>query len=418
MRSLPTLPIVYGVYREVGGPVFGSQVLAPLAWLAEQGHDTYLVALAPLGNFIRPSGRRAFGQLRQSVADPLDAQSAWLPASPSRLRCPTYDAALLAAFLRFRFRNRPFIFHCRGAGMTALALRVRRHQSDFRIVFDCRGIAYAEYLYERRSIGRSETELARSAKNLLEMEKRCARQADSILCVSNAMAGYLVREFGVDREKITVVPCSVDAQKFASGASEREAVRRELRIDGRFVLTYCGSMHAWQLPEMGFRLFRLIQRLAPEAHYLILTTQPERMKALAARHGLGTEEATVVRVPHEEVPRYLAAGDVGLLLRERSLVNEVASPVKFAEYLAAGLPVILTEGIGDFSELVRLRSLGMVFEEKATDDEVASQLCEFIGRYNTDPGALRESCLKAAHNYLSHQQNYPALSRAYQRLSA
>ncbi|MDQ3101430.1 MAG: glycosyltransferase, partial [Bacteroidota bacterium] len=65
-------------------------------------------------------------------------------------------------------------------------------------------------------------------------------------------------------------------------------------------------------------------------------------------------------LPHAQVHGVLAACDIGLLVRSRSVTNEVASPTKFAEYLHAGLPVLISENIGDLSELVQKDRLGWV----------------------------------------------------------
>lgn len=45
-------------------------------------------------------------------------------------------------------------------------------------------------------------------------------------------------------------------------------------------------------------------------------------------------------VPYHKMASYLSAADVAFIWRDKSSVNEVASPVKFSEYLACGLPVI------------------------------------------------------------------------------
>ncbi len=57
---------------------------------------------------------------------------------------------------------------------------------------------------------------------------------------------------------------------------------------------------------------------------------------------------------------YYRLCDYGLLLREKSITNKVASPVKFAEYLYAGLRVLISPEIGDYSEMVSYYNLGHV----------------------------------------------------------
>ena len=64
-----------------------------------------------------------------------------------------------------------------------------------------------------------------------------------------------------------------------------------------------------------------------------------------------------------EVPKYLLAADYGLLIRENTVTNQVASPVKFAEYLACGLPVIISRNLGDYSEFVTKNNCGYLLNE-------------------------------------------------------
>ncbi|HMZ48095.1 MAG TPA: hypothetical protein PLP28_03885, partial [Flavobacteriales bacterium] len=63
---------------------------------------------------------------------------------------------------------------------------------------------------------------------------------------------------------------------------------------------------------------------------------------------------------HAQVSAALAQCDLGIMVRERTITNQVASPTKFAEYLASGLRIITNAGLGDFSELVAREDLGLV----------------------------------------------------------
>jgi glycosyltransferase involved in cell wall biosynthesis len=74
------------------------------------------------------------------------------------------------------------------------------------------------------------------------------------------------------------------------------------------------------------------------------------------------------------VPEYLAAGDLGLLLRDPHPVNRVASPVKFAEYLAAGLPVLVSPGVGDAAAIVERERVGFVHRPRRALGAVMAQV--------------------------------------------
>ena len=67
---------------------------------------------------------------------------------------------------------------------------------------------------------------------------------------------------------------------------------------------------------------------------------------------------------HEEVTNFLLACDWGILIREQSVTNKVASPTKFAEYLSAGLPVIISENLGDYTEFVKNNDCGIIYLEQ------------------------------------------------------
>ncbi len=68
-------------------------------------------------------------------------------------------------------------------------------------------------------------------------------------------------------------------------------------------------------------------------------------------------------VPNDEVYKYLNAADFGILFRENTVMNNVASPTKFAEYMLCGLPVIISEGVGDYSYYTLEKEVGIILNE-------------------------------------------------------
>lgn len=412
-----TTRVVFAVYREAAGPVFSSQVVGPVTWLATRGLAIQLLSFIPFGTWFRGAARRAFLVLKTQVRERLGSRAVWLPACPSRISSDPLAAWGLSGWLRWKCGRSPVVIHCRGASMTTLALGMRGRTKGSRVVFDCRGLAHAEYAYEQTIAGYSPEAWVVRRDQIREMEQRCARDADAVVCVSNAMARYLVDEFKIDSSRLRVVPCVVNTGVFAQALSARDAMRSELEFGDRLVVTYCGGLHSWQLPQESFRIFKLIRCFESRAHFFALTTQPDRMREMAMLAGLNQADITVLRVPHNEVPRYLVAGDIGLLMREISLVNAVASPVKFGEYLAAGLPVFLTEGIGDFSEVVHRDGLGLVFSLDDTKQDLLARLESFVGEYQRHMMLYRERCCRAAHRLLSPEVCYPTLVELYKELN-
>jgi glycosyltransferase involved in cell wall biosynthesis len=124
-------------------------------------------------------------------------------------------------------------------------------------------------------------------------------------------------------------------------------------------------------------------------------------------------------VPSDQVALYLSAGDLGLLPRRPSLVNQVASPVKFAEYLAAGLPVLTNQGVGDYSELVHREGIGVALSATCTGlDATAGELVAFVESYVRAPLRMRDRCQAIARAHLDLESHIPAIGCLYRRLVA
>ncbi len=73
---------------------------------------------------------------------------------------------------------------------------------------------------------------------------------------------------------------------------------------------------------------------------LILTQNKKKFQDLLKKYDLDPSRYYVQTVPHEEVLRYLAACDSGILFREPHIINWVSRPTKVLEYQAAGLEIV------------------------------------------------------------------------------
>src|SRR5438445_239670 len=106
---------------------------------------------------------------------------------------------------------------------------------------------------------------------------------------------------------------------------------------------------------------RSARRADPRTFALVLTqSAPEPMVEALERAGFSPDDYRVMTVPPAEMPRYLHAADVGLSLIRTSYARRASSPTKFAEYLAAGLPVISTADIGDLDAHIEEHRAGVL----------------------------------------------------------
>jgi glycosyltransferase involved in cell wall biosynthesis len=124
----------------------------------------------------------------------------------------------------------------------------------------------------------------------------------------------------------------------------------------------------------------------------ILTPDAEEFAHLLTP--ISKEDYRIEFRPHESIGNLIHAADVGLLIRRRDLINSVASPVKFPEYLACGLPVIIGTEVGDYSTLVQKKRLGVLVDPEYPDSW-DREIGHLLSLLNKDK-SLRQRCREMA----------------------
>jgi glycosyltransferase involved in cell wall biosynthesis len=254
------------------------------------------------------------------------------------------------------------ILHCHGEAGSYLGLLVKKKRGeDIPVISDLRGLVSQESLLcgsERDLIRRSLFNLR--AREFQKIEECVVKESHLIFCVSQKFKEYLEKLYRVSPNKITVIPSLVDTKFFFFSPGLREMKRNELGIKKRIVLVYSGSTVKWQLPEETVAFFKGIKKMFPEAFLLFLTNNVSCARKYFDR--MDRRDYLLTSAPHRDVPAYLNAADIGILLRERNLVNRVAAPIKFGEYLCCGLPIIISRGVGDTEEIIKEHEMGKLVD--------------------------------------------------------
>ncbi len=177
------------------------------------------------------------------------------------------------------------------------------------------------------------------------------RRADRVVVVSERLAEH-VQRLGVRRDKVLVLPNAVDPRLFHAGI-DGDGVRARLGLGARFVVGFSGTLKPWHGVEHLLRAAALAQQAVPAIELLVIGDGPERanLSELAQRLGMEGWTHFLGSLPHDQVGGYLAACDV-LVAPYGRLEHDWFSPLKVAEYLAIGRPVIasavgqLRDGLG------------------------------------------------------------------------
>ena len=274
------------------------------------------------------------------------------------------------------------IFHGRSHVGTAIGALARRLAGG-RLIFDIRGFLADEYV---------DSGNWRRGGLLYRLTKRAEqwlwRTADGVVVLTERARETLFRN-GAGGRPLEVIPCCVAVQRFAGV----EPI--DLGLAGRRVLAYVGSIGGFYLVRETAELLEVARELDRRTFALIITRSDDAAALVAEleRRGFTRDDYRVVSAAPEDVPRYLAAAEAGLLLTRPSFARRASSPTKYAEYLAAGLPVIATSGIGDLDEQIEEGRTGTLLPR--LDRAAYAEAIRVVDELRRDP-ALAERCRAAA----------------------
>jgi glycosyltransferase involved in cell wall biosynthesis len=204
------------------------------------------------------------------------------------------------------------------------------------------------------------------------------------------------------RKNLSVAGCAV-ALSSAVPLEMRDSARDRLGLGQELVVAFNGSFFAdWGDPNEYVDLFKIIKRFGFNPIFLVLTQTPaEKVEEFLGSRSISPAEYRVLSLAHETIPSILVAADLGLLLRKESIVNRLASPMKFPEYLMSGVPVIATDNIGDISNQIRSFRLGLIYDK--TDPAIPGELHSWLEYVQSEDGtAIKRRCREFAEAFLSY----------------
>ena len=135
------------------------------------------------------------------------------------------------------------------------------------------------------------------------------------------------------------------------------------------------------------------------ARLLILSgDRPDLFAQIAEQHGIDGAEYLVHRAERDAVPGWLSAADAGIAFIRTATCERGSSPVKIGEYLAVGLPVVITNSIGNYSDLIARENIGAVISAH-TSESYLKAAHRLVSLWR-DKETLRDQCRSIAQSEL------------------
>lgn len=266
-----------------------------------------------------------------------------------------FKILLFFSYLKFFIKNRSdySIIHIRSYVPYLFLLPIMPLLKS-KIVFDMRGVLPEEYIEQSSKFkGKLFYYLFKYFEFVF------LNKSDKIVVVSNKFKDHIISSYkNKFFDKIDVIT-TFSIRNIISDIN----LRSELGVnqyDKLFV--YSGSLTKWQNFDVILHLYMEISFFIKNSCLLVFTNDIIEAESIL-RYNLPNGNFRVKFVNNGLLNTYLSQCDIGFLLRSNSIVNKVSAPIKFKDYLTAKVPVIISNGIGDSSDIISKYGVGVVIDK-------------------------------------------------------
>lgn len=244
----------------------------------------------------------------------------------------------------------------RGIWATNLALKLKAAGKVKQLCYDGRGAIAAE-VREYKVI---EDEAVTS--QVWGAEQKSVLESDFRIAVTEKLIQYWEKDFQYKRGKEVVIPCTLSSTFTDISPDYILKMRHEIRSllnwkEHDIVLVFSGSTAGWQSLGILKEMLEFYLKQSENIKVLFLSKEDNSISHLSNQFPTQIAQKWL---DHKEVNKYLFACDYGIMIREDSVTNRVASPTKFAEYLNCGLKVLVSENLGDYTDFVQSNKCGEI----------------------------------------------------------
>lgn len=367
-------------YGDLTEGIFDSQVLFHISLMRRYEYKFTLICFIPFKSIFKTMGK--LKKKIQNIKDQNIKCICFFTFNPMRWHGRVLNflyLMILAGFFKFNnLMGYYVIIHARETFPARLGLGVKKFGIRGRLIFDMRSEKVSEYRYQQRNIdnaGRLEKRLL----NIDKQQKMAIERSDVCLFISHALKDYVSKKYSIKPNQFHIIPSAGRSDYFFFDDKERLEMKNCLGLENRFVIGYSGSMNLWQKVDKVLDIFSYTLKIHKNTSLLILTRDTEQAKQLCKN--LEEEESKKIiikNIDYDKLGKYLQCIDMGVILRDKLILNKVSSPTKFAEYTLCGVPVFISTGIGDLEVIVKNHNLGICIENIEVKNEFEIKINQFM----------------------------------------
>ena len=138
-------------------------------------------------------------------------------------------------------------------------------------------------------------------------------------------------------------------------------MRQQLQLDSKMVIGFVGGFYPWHGVHLLLDILPEMAQKVPNVALLLVGEGPLKifLQAKARQMGMASSIIFTGHVPHDNLPRYIAAFDIAVLPDS----NDYGSPMKIYEYMAMGKPVVAPR-LAPVEEGIIDGKVGLLFQKQ------------------------------------------------------
>ncbi|AFU57851.1 putative glycosyl transferase, group 1 [Candidatus Nitrososphaera gargensis Ga9.2] len=184
------------------------------------------------------------------------------------------------------------------------------------------------------------------------------RNADHIMVITDKLKTRLIH-YGVQPERISVVPLAVDTKTFAPRSADQKLVA-ELKINNKFIVLYSGSFGQMYDFDLLLEAARSIQEYNSNINFIIRGDGAQKSHIAEKISSLDLKN-TVLLGPVDStdlIVSYINLASICVVPMKDSKSIDMTHPSKIFEFWSCGKPVICTSR-GELADLVNRSKAGI-----------------------------------------------------------
>jgi glycosyltransferase involved in cell wall biosynthesis len=235
-------------------------------------------------------------------------------------------------------------------------------------------------------------------------EQRGVRSATHVIVVVDEAKERLIKEYGLEPEKITVVMNVEDADHFRSLDLDQDILTHH---KDSFVISYIGGGGRHRGLDTAIKAMSYLRESIPHVRLVLVgigRQESDEYLRVVESQGVRDHVEIIGWQPFHKVPSYIEASQVGLVPHYQNPHTDATVPHKLFQYMLMSKPVVVSS-CRPLKRIVEETKSGLVFQAGDPKD-----LAKQILMLHVDP-ALQRECGRRGHEAATHRYNWTTEGR-------